>query len=145
MLFYLRYHTIAEIMQATVIHNNKDQQTQDGSKKKEKLSKKEALKERNLKRYINQCRVSKLQCEKRIRHLGGPDYRRYGLGHGQPFGETSGHKRTMKRSKSSKVLSFSDILDNSLARSHFMVFLERSGNKNLLRFVKKYQINMIKY
>lgn len=119
-------------MQATVIHNNKDQQTQDGSKKKEKLSKKEALKERNLKRYINQCRVSKLQCEKRIRQLGGPDYRRYGLGHGQPFGETSGQKRT-KRSKSSKVLSFSDILDNSLARSYFMMFLERSGNKNLLR------------
>eukprot|EP00111_Clytia_hemisphaerica_P018148 TCONS_00053694-protein len=131
----IRYHTIAEIMQATVIHNTKDQQTQDGSKKKEKMSKKEALRERNLKRYINQCRVSKLQCEKRIRMLGGMDYRRYGLGHGQPLGETGeGQKKPLKRSKSSKVLAFGDILDNSLARSYFMMFLERTNNKNLLSF-----------
>ena len=120
-------------MQATVIHNTKDQQTQDGSKKKEKLNKKEALRDRNLKRYINQCRVSKLQCEKRIRQLGGPDYRRYGLGHGHPFGENADQKVSMKRSKSRKVLMFSDILDNGLARSYFNEFLKRSSNENLLR------------
>jgi len=122
-------------MQATVIHNTKDQQTQDGSKKKEKLSKKEALRDRNLKRYINQCRVSKLQCEKRIRQLGGPDYRRYGLGHGQPFEENAGQKASVKRPKSQKVLPFSDILDNGLARSFFNMFLQRSNNQNLLRYV----------
>lgn len=130
-------------MQATVIHNSKDQQTQDGSKTKAKLSKKEALRERNLKRYINQCRVSKSQCEKRIRQLGGPDYRRYGLGHGQPL-ETNGKKqKSQKRTnrlKSTKILSFSDILDHSLARSYFMMFLQRQGHENLLRYPKKISI-----
>lgn len=123
-------------MQATVIHNSKDQQIQDGATKKTKLSKKEALRERNLKRYINQCRVSKSQCEKRIRQLGGPDYRRYGLGHGQPFEETKNRIKSRKSDRfKSKVLSFSDILDNSLARSFFMMFLQRLSNGNLLRYL----------
>ena len=124
-------------MQATVIHNSKDQQIQDGTKKNTKLSKKEALKERNLKRYINQCRVSKSQCEKRIRALGGPDYRRYGLGHGQPFeeGQKKVKSKKVNRLKSTKLLSFSDIMDNGLARSHFKAFLQRNGNDNLLRLV----------
>lgn len=120
----LRYHTIAEIMQATVIHNTKDCVTDskegDGSKDCSKLqSKKDALRERNLKKYINQCRVSKQQCEKRIRSLNGPDYRYYGLGHGHPLKGTEKTKMTKKKPSSAAILAFNDILDNSLARSFF--------------------------
>jgi len=132
----IRYHTIAEIMQATVIHNSKDRTDFEGAAKSSKQNKKDALRDRNLKRYINQCRVSKSQCEKRIRNLGGPDYRYFGLGHGQPFeGREKKSKSNHKhRQKSVKVLTFSDIMDNSLARSFFMMYLARNSNDNLLRF-----------
>ena len=134
----IRYHTIAEIMQATVIHNQKYTDTLDGgSEKKNKKNKRDALRDRNLKRYINQCRVAKSQCEKKIRNLGGPDYRIYGLGHGQPIQET-GQKpsKTQQRNRRSttKLLTFMEIMDNSLARSYFMLYLQRHHNENLLRF-----------
>ena len=121
-------------MQATVIHNSKDITEHDGAPKNTKKSKKDALRDRNLKRYINQCRVSKLQCEKRIRHLGGPDYRVYGLGHGQPFQANKDQDTPRKNygTKSSKVLAFNDIMDNSLARSFFMLYLQRNEKENLL-------------
>ncbi|XP_065670461.1 sorting nexin-25 isoform X2 [Hydra vulgaris] len=130
----IRYHTIAEIMQATVIHNSKNITEHDGISKSGKKNKKEALQDRNLKRYINQCRVSKLQCEKRIRQLGGPDYRVYGLGQGKPF-QANNEQESPRRgfgTKSSKVLAFNDIMDNSLARSFFMLYLQRNEKENLL-------------
>ncbi len=130
-----RYHTIAEIMQATVIHNLKGIDREDGAEKTAKKNKKEMLRERNLKRYINQCRVAKSLCEKRIRTFGGPDYRAYGLGHGQPFesgGKDQVKSMKTKRSNSAKMLSFRQIMDNSLARSYFMLFLQRNNSNNLL-------------
>lgn len=134
-MIFFRYHTIAEIMQATVIHNTKDHLSEkDGdSKSSKKQSKKDALRDRNLKKYINQCRVSKQQCEKRIRNLGGPDYRYYGLGHGQPLKGTEKHKIDKRKSKSVTILAFNDIMDNSLARSFFYLFLQKQGMGNLLR------------
>ena len=132
---YSRYHTIAEIMQATVIHNLKGIDRQDGNDKATKVSKKELLRERNLKRYINQCRVAKSLCEKRIRSYGGPDYRAYGLGHGVPFegaGKNQGKLSKIKRSNSTKMLSFRQIMDNSLARSYFMLYLQRNNSSNFL-------------
>ena len=119
-------------MQATVIHNLKGIERQDGTGKGTKQNKRELLRARNLKRYINQCRVAKSQCEKRIRFLGGPDYRAYGLGHGQPFEGTGKHGKKLKRSNTSKVLSFSQIMDNSLARSYFLLFLQKNHSNNLL-------------
>ncbi|XP_065058443.1 sorting nexin-25-like [Rhopilema esculentum] len=131
----IRYHTIAEIMQATVIHNMKGIDHKDGNEKTAKRSKKEMLRERNLKRYINQCRVAKSLCEKRIRSLGGPDYRVYGLGHGKPLEGASvqqGKSVKVKRSNSTKILSFRQIMDNSLARSYLMMYLQRNNISNLL-------------
>ena len=133
--FCIDNHTIAEIMQATVIHNSKDY-SPDDAPKNAKQSKKDVLRERNLKRYINQCRVAKSQCEKRIRNLGGPDYRVYGLGHGQPIQE-SGSKNAKSNKKArhkstNKLLTLNDIMDNSLARSFFMVYLQRHRHENLL-------------
>eukprot|EP00794_Sanderia_malayensis_P007412 gene7412-8232_t len=133
----IRYHTIAEIMQATVIHNLKGIDREDGAEKPTKRNKKEMLRERNLKRYINQCRVAKSLCEKRIRMSGGPDYRAYGLGHGQPFegrGKAQAKSMKVKRSNSTKMLTFRQIMDNSLARSYFMLFLQRNNSSNLLGF-----------
>ena len=123
-------------MQATVIHNSKGQTEEDGPQKNSKQNKKDALRDRNLKRYINQCQVSKATCEKRIRSLGGPDYRYYGLGHGQPFqGRQKKHSKTQRRErlKSTKILAFADIMDHTLARSFLMVFLDRHDSGNLLR------------
>ena len=122
-------------MQATVIHNLKGIDRQDGNEKAAKKSKKELLRERNLKRYINQCRVAKSLCEKRIRAFGGPDYRAYGLGHGKPFegaGKNQGKIYKCKRSNSTKILSFRQIMDHSLARSYFMLYLQRNNSSNFL-------------
>jgi sorting nexin-25 len=129
-------------MQATVIHNMKEQVAeQNGGAKTKKRSKKEALQERNLKRYINQCRVAKSQCEKKIKQEGGYDYRVYGLGRGKPLQEATVEadtpkvqKSSKRRSAPSKMLTFEQIMDNSLARSYFMLFLQGNHNENLLSF-----------
>ena len=41
------------------------------------MTKGDLLRARNLTRYINQLRVCKTYCEKRIHLLGGPDYKSY--------------------------------------------------------------------
>lgn len=132
-----RYHIIAEIMQATTINNLKgiDQFGQDD--KQGKAMKKDAqLRARNLKRYINQCTVAKSQCERRIKMLGGPDYTNPGGTEMKLAGQEK-VKLPQKLSKpQAKVLSFTEVMDNSLARSFFMVFLQnKTGSKNMLRLV----------
>lgn len=134
-----RYHIIAEIMQATTINNLKgiDQFGQDD--KQGKVLKKDAqLRARNLERYINQCTVAKSQCERRIKMLGGPDYTNNGVADGkQTAGGQENVKSVQKSSKQSKskVLTFIEVMDNSLARSFFMLFLQnKTGSKNMLRF-----------
>ena len=134
-----RYHIIAEIMQATTINNLKgiDQFGQDD--KQGKVLKKDAqLRARNLKRYINQCTVAKSQCERRIKLLGGPDYTNNGAADGKQtaVGQevVKSVQKSAKQSKA-KVLTFIEVMDNSLARSFFMLFLQnKTGSKNMLRF-----------
>ena len=132
---FIRYHIIAEIMQATTINNLKgiDQFGQD-DKQGKALKKDAQLRARNLKRYINQCTVAKSQCERRIKMLGGPDYTNHGGTEIIQAGQEK-VKPTNKLSKSqAKVLSFPEVMDNSLARSFFMLFLQnKTGSKNMLR------------
>ncbi|XP_074620762.1 sorting nexin-25-like isoform X1 [Acropora palmata] len=132
----IRYHIIAEIMQATTINNLKgiDQFGQDN--KQGKAAKKDVqLRARNLKRYINQCTVAKSQCERRIKLLGGPDYTNHRTAEKKLAGQEK-VKASQKPSKThSKVLSFNEVMENSLARSFFMLFLQnKTGSKNMLSF-----------
>lgn len=132
----IRYHIIAEIMQATTINNLKgiDQFGQDD--KQGKAVKKDArLRARNLKRYINQCTVAKSQCERRIKLLGGPDYTNHGAAEMKQARQEK-LKPSQKSGKTkSKVLSFNEVMENSLARSFFMLFLQnKTGSKNMLSF-----------
>ncbi|KAL9971473.1 hypothetical protein ACROYT_G017639 [Oculina patagonica] len=132
----IRYHIIAEIMQATTINNLKgiDQFGQD-DKQGKALKKDAQLRARNLKRYINQCTVAKSQCERRIKMLGGPDYTNHG---GTDIKQTGQEKVKLTQKLSqpkAKVLSFTEVMDNSLARSFFMLFLQnKTGSKNTLSF-----------
>ena len=122
-------------MQATTINNLKgiDQFGQDD--KQGKAVKKDArLRARNLKRYINQCTVAKSQCERRIKLLGGPDYTNHGAAEMKQARQEK-LKPSQKSGKTkSKVLSFNEVMENSLARSFFMLFLQnKTGSKNMLR------------
>lgn len=122
-------------MQATTINNLKgiDQFGQDN--KQGKAMKKDAqLRARNLKRYINQCTVAKSQCERRIKLLGGPDYTNHGAAEIKQAGQEK-VKPARKVSKTqAKVMSFTEVMDNSLARSFFMLFPQnKTGSKNMLR------------
>jgi len=126
-------------MQATTINNLKgiDQFGQDD--KQGKVMKKDAqLRARDLKRYINQCTVAKSQCERRIKLLGGPDYTNNGAADGKQTAvgqeNVKSVQKAAKQSKA-KVLTFIEVMDNSLARSFFMLFLQnKTGSKNMLRF-----------
>lgn len=115
-------------MQATSVHNLKDLHVNE-SAYGQSTDKGERLRARNLKRYINQCTVAKAQCEKRIKMLGGPDYFMQNSDNIVP--EDDGSKR--KKQKKDKILSYSEIIENSLARSYFMQFLGHNGAKHLLR------------
>ena len=126
-------------MQATTINNLKgiDQFGQDD--KQGKVLKKDAqLRARNLKRYINQCTVAKSQCERRIKLLGGPDYTNNGAADGKQSAVGKENVKSVQKSakqSKAKVLTFIEVMDNSLARSFFMLFLQnKTGSKNMLRF-----------
>jgi hypothetical protein len=77
----IRYHVIAEIIQAAHMERCKRLMEKGGSNAKAAMAmlsdndKMAALSQRNLVRYTNQCALAKLECEKRIVMLGGPNYR----------------------------------------------------------------------
>lgn len=132
----IRYHIIAEIMQATTINNLKgiDQFGQD-DKQGKALKKDAQLRARNLKLYIKQCTVAKSQCERRIKLLGGPDYTNHGATETKQAGQEKAKPAQKAAKTQAKVLSFTEVMDNSLARSFFMLFLQnKTGSKNMLSF-----------
>ena len=123
-------------MQATTINNLKgiDQFGQD-DKQGKALKKDVQLRARNLKRYINQCTVAKSQCERRIKLLGGPDYTNNGATEIRQARQEKIKPAHKVAKPQAKVLSFSEVMENSLARSFFMLFLQnKTGSKNMLRF-----------
>lgn len=126
----LRYHIIAEIMQATSINNLKG--LDHHGKPTQSYDKGEMLRARNLKRYINQCTVAKAQCEKRIKMLGGPDYTNHGADEVKDDGIVVSRRKL--NTKRQKVLTYAEIIDNSLARSYFLQFLDHNGAGNMLKF-----------
>ena len=118
-------------MQATSIHNLKGLHV-DNAGHGQSHDKSELLRARNLKRYINQCTVAKAQCEKRIKMLGGPDYTSQNSGDFKlDDGNLSSRRRKQARQK--KILTYAEIIDNSLARSYFMQFLGHNGAGHMLR------------
>ncbi|XP_053400334.1 sorting nexin-25-like isoform X2 [Mercenaria mercenaria] len=128
----LRFNIMTEIMQATTINNLKKSNFTDkpGTSKGERrqsTAKGELLKQRNLKRYINQLTVAKARCEKRIHKLGGPDYKYY-------TGETEEGSKQSSALPGRKVMSFSVIMDSAIARGYFENFLQRESNESLLGF-----------
>ena len=68
--------------------------------------------------------------------LGGPDYTHPGGTEGKQAGEEK-VKLPQKLSKpQAKVLSFTEVMENSLAKSFFMMFLQnKTSSKNMLRLV----------
>ncbi|XP_033743124.1 sorting nexin-25-like [Pecten maximus] len=118
----IRYNIITEIIQATTIKNLQQEQAGSGKPGSPKgMAKGELLKSRNLKRYINQLTVAKSKCEKRIRSLGGPDYKYY-------TDNADGDCQV------EKVMTFSEVMDSPLARQEFFKFLKRDDNESLLGF-----------
>lgn len=118
-------------MQATSINNLKG--LDHHGKQGQSYDKGEMLRSRNLKRYINQCTVAKSQCEKRIKMLGGPDYANHGTD--GVIDDSNTLPRRKLNAKRKKVLTYSEIIDNSLARSYFMQFLGHNGAGDMLRYL----------
>jgi sorting nexin-25 len=118
-------------MQATSINNLKGLHV-DHAGHGQSHDKGEMLRARNLKRYINQCTVAKAQCEKRIKMLGGPDYTSQNSGDVKQDEGNLPSRRT-KQARKQKILTYAEIIDNSLARSYFMQFLGHNGASHMLR------------
>lgn len=118
-------------MQATSIHNIKGLHVENTSHG-QSYDKGEMLRARNLERYINQCTVAKAQCEKRIKMLGGPDYTTQ---NSEDVKVDNGNLslRQKKQARQQKILTYAEIIDNSLARSYFMQFLGHNGADHMLR------------
>ncbi|XP_060599757.1 sorting nexin-25-like [Ruditapes philippinarum] len=128
----LRFNIMTEIMQATTINNFKKSNFPDkpGTSKGERrqsTAKGELLKQRNLKRYINQLTVAKSRCEKRIFKLGGPDYKYY-------TGETQEGSKQSSTLPGHKVMPFKEIMSSAIGREYFESFLQRDSNESLLGF-----------
>lgn len=127
----LRFNIMTEIMQATTIDKLKKSKTAekaDSPKGSRSKAKGELLKQRNLKRYINQLQVAKSCCEKRISRLSGPDYKYY---YNTPGLDDSQQKTILP---GEKVLPFAEIMSSAAGREYFELFLERDGNESLVGF-----------
>ncbi|XP_062594702.1 sorting nexin-25-like isoform X2 [Saccostrea cucullata] len=127
----IRYNIMTEIIHATTIQNIKKEQNipekplKPGEKGPSRaMGKGDLLKARNLKRYINQLTIAKVHSEKRIHALGGPDYKSY---------ETTEDPEGMV-TKSTKILSFEEVMDSVEAKMEFYKFLEKDDNHSLLGF-----------
>ncbi|XP_061183627.1 sorting nexin-25-like [Saccostrea echinata] len=127
----IRYNIMTEIIHATTIQNIKKEQNipekplKPGEKGPSRATGKgDLLKARNLKRYINQLTIAKVHSEKRIHALGGPDYKSY---------ETTEESEGMV-TKSTKIMSFEEVMDSVEAKMEFFKFLEKDDNHSLLGF-----------
>ncbi|XP_072040154.1 sorting nexin-25-like [Amphiura filiformis] len=121
----IRYHIINEIMQVTIIQELKKTRGQEAEKTLKGTGKAgDLLRARDLNRYINQCKVAKSQCEKRIRILGGLDYQSY-----YQYKTTSPLELNRQ-----PVLSLNEILMDSKSRDYFRSFLKRTNLDDLIPF-----------
>uniref|UniRef100_T1INF6 Sorting nexin-25 n=1 Tax=Strigamia maritima TaxID=126957 RepID=T1INF6_STRMM len=131
----MRYIIMSEIMQATRINNLKKAKGMDVGKANKECNpqsghKGDLLQARNLKRYINQLKWAKNQCEKKIKYLGGPEYSSPTGSSSDSFDELSPHI------PGNKVLPFQIIMESSLARRYFAKFLEKDHLQAVLGFLE---------
>ncbi|XP_038063088.1 sorting nexin-25-like [Patiria miniata] len=124
----IRYHIITEIMHATMIQDLKKARGPETDKSTKSSGKANLLRVRNLKRYINQCKVAKVQCERRLALRGGPEYQAYSR-------STAGHhSRPLHDLRPQRVLTLDEILSDKVARAYLTNFLKKDGKDDLLNF-----------
>ncbi|XP_022086183.1 sorting nexin-25-like isoform X2 [Acanthaster planci] len=121
----IRYHIITEIMHATMIQDLKKARGPEADKSAKSSGKANLLRVRNLKRYINQCKVAKVQCERRLALLGGPEYQAY---------SHSTHSKPLHDLRPQRVLTLDEILSDKVARAYLTNFLKKEGKDDLLNF-----------
>lgn len=113
----MKYYIVNEIMQATVINNLKKERGIDYKRQMfcgpSTSTKGDHLQSRDLKRYLNQLRFAKNQCEKRIKMIGGSNY------------DSSFLTESLYPNKKT-VLAFKIIVKSDLCRSFFRKFLQYS-------------------
>ncbi|XP_067945493.1 sorting nexin-25-like isoform X2 [Watersipora subatra] len=115
----IRYHIITEIMHSTTLNGLKtEHETAHQSHKKADM-----LRNRDLKRYVNQLRVAKTRCEKRFIKLGGEEYVDYFTD--EP---ASNHCR------GHKVISFKLTMHSLACRGAFHAFLKADDSESLLEY-----------
>jgi sorting nexin-25 len=141
----IRYHVIAEIVQAAHIEKCKRMVARGGPAARAALSmladneKSAMLSDRNLVRYTNQCALAKNECERRIALLGGFNYRTMNMAMQQRRGGSDALERTdLVRGtalfESEKVLRLSEILNDGLALSYFCQYLQKFHDDINLKF-----------
>lgn len=116
----LRYKVIAEIMQAMTVENLKQEQDFDGLLSQIN-SKSYRLSTRNLARYINQCKVAKVTCEKRIYDITCLQKR-------------TPHYADMRfREAETKLLELDEIMYSPYVLPFFVQFLEKQKDYGPLK------------
>ncbi|KAL5255186.1 hypothetical protein ACHWQZ_G014577 [Mnemiopsis leidyi] len=116
----LRYKVIAEIMQAMTVENLKQEEDFDGLLSQIN-SKSYRLSTRNLARYINECKVAKVTCEKRIHDMTRLQKR-------------APHYADMRfRETDTKLLELDEILYSPYVLPFFVQFLEKQKDYGPLK------------
>ncbi|PIK36408.1 putative sorting nexin-25 [Apostichopus japonicus] len=123
-LLQMRYHILTEIMHATILDDLKKTRKLEADKIPKGNSKSDLLRARNLKRYINQCKVAKTHCEKRVQLVGGAAYGSYFTTSSTETGPKP-HQR---------LLSLDEILADEMGRDLLKIFLTKEGKEDLLHF-----------
>lgn len=117
----IRFQVISEIMEATVINNLKRERGIDLNKEMFSgpitSAKGDLLQARNLKRYINQLRFAKNQCEKRINAMNSNDTIESSL---------SLSSDVLPQPNRKTVLGFKVIMHSDICRSYLKKFMQYS-------------------
>jgi len=123
-LYQIRTRICTEIFQARTISNLKKNTSKEGKAKS--MDKGELLINRDLKRYLNQCNVAKLQCEKKIKEKIGKDL---------PSNNTIVNEESENDNvHENQLLSFEEIMRSPVARSYFLKYLRKINKFQLLKF-----------
>ncbi|KAI6655142.1 hypothetical protein LOD99_2431 [Oopsacas minuta] len=120
----IRYSIMLELMQATAMRNMKyaQESQQDKLAMNMHASKGHRLRERNLHKYINQCRCAITLCEKRLKFLTGEDPVLMNKTDSLPSRNDNLNKSVVKMVYPEGMR---EILDNVELRAVFLMFLEK--------------------
>ncbi|XP_065183820.1 sorting nexin-25-like isoform X1 [Sycon ciliatum] len=140
----IRYHVISEIMLITAALNFYSSSKSMSAEERQALEslvlsrdRFARMKDRNLKRYFNNCQVAMSHCDKRLKFLGGAaEEEAAGSSKKRAsFSKNPSKAAARRQTGNVRMMTFKEVMETESAFAQFIQFLQRKGSAAPLFFV----------